>query len=98
MLIKPDEVTLVAALNACSHAGMIEEALKLLSTMKEKFGIEPNALHQTCIVDALGRAGKIEEAYAFAQSMNAPNEIAWTTLLGACRGYRCDLKKYIATK
>ncbi len=86
--VKPDDVTLVAALNACSHAGLVKEALGLLNSMEKEWGIQPDTRHETCIVDALGRAGRIEEAERFANQMAHPNDITWKTLLGACRGYR----------
>lgn len=85
--VKPNEVTFIAILAACSHSGMINEGLNLFHGMKNDHGIEPTADHYACVVDLLGRAGKLKEAYELVNAM--PPEFdkvgAWSSLLGACR-------------
>ncbi|KAL6058876.1 Pentatricopeptide repeat-containing protein [Balamuthia mandrillaris] len=94
--VHPNDVTLIAALNACSHNGLVEDAMHLFNSMESKWGIQPNTRHWTCIVDALGRAGHIEKAEKLVLQMNKPQEVAWRTLLGACRGYRgAEQDRYI---
>jgi pentatricopeptide repeat protein len=86
--IKPDSVTLIAALNACSHAGLVDEALDLARSMRNQWGIQLDTAQGTCVVDALARAGRLEEAESFALQLANPDEATWRALLGACRGYR----------
>ena len=44
-----------------------------------------NNQHYNCVVDALGRAGRLEEAEGLIKRMEEPNEVTWITSLGACR-------------
>ncbi|XP_062109904.1 pentatricopeptide repeat-containing protein At1g74630-like [Humulus lupulus] len=82
--IKPDGVTFISILYACSHAGLIEEGQRYFSKMRD-INIEPTIEHYGCMVDLYGRAGKLEKAYEFACEMPvSPNAIIWRTLLGAC--------------
>ncbi len=37
--MKPDDVALVAVLNACSHSGLVEEALELLTSMEREWAL-----------------------------------------------------------
>ncbi|KAM5569019.1 pentatricopeptide repeat-containing protein [Rosa sericea] len=86
--IKPNDVTFVGVLHACSHAGLVDEGLQHYESMYEKHGISPNAKHHTCIVDMLGRTGSLNEAYELAKSIQAePNQqaLVWGTLLSASR-------------
>ena len=84
--IKPDAVTFVALLSACSYSGMVDEGLALYESMKE-YGIVTTTEHSCCIVDMLGRAGRVEEAYEFVQGLeDDDNNIGiWGSLLSACR-------------
>ncbi|XP_044495476.1 pentatricopeptide repeat-containing protein At3g57430, chloroplastic-like [Mangifera indica] len=85
--VKPNEVTFIAVFVACSHAGMVDEGINLFYRMKEDHGIEPTPDHYACVVDLLGRAGKVEEAYQLINTMPAEFDKigAWSSLLGACR-------------
>ncbi|KAK7278023.1 hypothetical protein RJT34_23044 [Clitoria ternatea] len=84
--IKPNGITFVGVLNACAHAGMVEKGLAILDSMKEVYGIEPEMEHFGCVVDLFGRAGLIEEAEKFIDSMSMqPNAAIWGALLNACR-------------
>lgn len=86
--IKPNDVTFVGVLHACSHSGLVDEGLGLLNSMYEKHGIMPHAKHYTCVVDMLSRVGRLDEAYKLAKSIRVnPNEgtLLWGTLLSASR-------------
>jgi pentatricopeptide repeat protein len=88
----PDETTITRILNACSHSGLLREALDIFYNLENKFGIKADIFHFNCIVDILGRAGCLEEAENFITDyMNKqkikPNRVTWMTLLGACRIY-----------
>ncbi|XP_048329913.2 pentatricopeptide repeat-containing protein At1g74600, chloroplastic [Ziziphus jujuba] len=84
--IKPDSVTFVAVLSACSHSGLVEEAHFHLHSMAKDYGIEPGYRHYACMVDLLGRAGRLEEAERFINDMPIePDSLVWGTLLAACK-------------
>ncbi|XP_062094498.1 pentatricopeptide repeat-containing protein At3g57430, chloroplastic [Humulus lupulus] len=85
--VRPTEVTFIAVFAACSHSGMISEGLKLFHRMKEDYGVEPIPDHYACVVDLLGRAGKVREAFQLINTMppNYDKAGAWSSLLGACR-------------
>lgn len=86
--IKPNSITFVGVLHACSHSGLIDKGLELFNSMNEKYGVMPDARHYTCIVDMLGRVGRIDEAYQLAQSVQVGSEddaLLWGTLLSASR-------------
>ena len=83
--VMPNDVTFVAVLNACSHAGLADESLRILASMEGRFAISPNVQHQNCVVDALGRVGRLDEAERFiTTNIPQPNEVTWKTLLSAC--------------
>ena len=78
---KPNSVTFVAVLSACSHGGMIHEGVRIFNTMVDR-GVK----HYTCMVDMMGRAGRLNEAIDLVQSMDVEkDECLWGALLGACR-------------
>ncbi|KAI8030013.1 Pentatricopeptide repeat-containing protein [Camellia lanceoleosa] len=86
--IKPNEVTYIAVLSACSHVGMINEGWKHFNAMYEEHGISPRMEHYACMVDLLGRSGFLEEAIQFINSMPfMADALVWRTLLGACQGH-----------
>lgn len=83
--VKPNEVTFTSALHACSHAGLVDEGLNLFHFMLENHKTSPCADHYTCIVDLLGRAGRLDEAYNLIRTMPfKPTHAVWGALLGAC--------------
>ncbi|KAL2893332.1 hypothetical protein RDABS01_009241 [Bienertia sinuspersici] len=81
----PDAITIVAALLACTHGGKIAIGREMFESMEDKFGIIPKLEHYGCMVDLLGRKGKLNEAYNLIQTMPMkPDSVIWGTLLGAC--------------
>lgn len=87
--VNPDEITFIPLLCACSKSGMITEGLKYFNSMELKYDITPNLKHYACVVDLLGRAGQLEEAYEFIQKMPIkPDPAIWGALLNACRIHR----------
>ncbi|KAL1361784.1 pentatricopeptide repeat-containing protein At5g59600 isoform X1 [Arachis hypogaea] len=85
---KLDHLTFTAILTACVHAGDIELGQSLFKTMQEKYGIEPRLEHYACMVDLLGRAGKVDEAYCMIKAMPIePDLFVWGALLAACRNH-----------
>ncbi|XP_058074865.1 pentatricopeptide repeat-containing protein At5g48910-like [Magnolia sinica] len=85
---KPTDVTFVGVLRACSHAGMVDKGLKYFEAMKDLYELEPTTEHYGCMVDLLGRAGRLQEAEGLVRSMSGqPDVVVLKTLLGACRVY-----------
>lgn len=83
---KPDRVTFVGVLCACTHAGFIDEGLHYFHAMEKDYGVTPQIEHYGCMIDLLGRGGRLKEAFRLLHCMPMePNEIIWGTLLGACR-------------
>ncbi|RZS04876.1 hypothetical protein BHM03_00035294 [Ensete ventricosum] len=82
--VKPNEVTFVGVLCACSHGGLVEQARQCFDSMRAVYGLEPQIEHYGCMVDVLGRAGLLEEAVLLVQSMANDNAVLWGSLLGAC--------------
>ncbi|XP_062098533.1 pentatricopeptide repeat-containing protein At1g08070, chloroplastic-like isoform X2 [Humulus lupulus] len=84
--VKPDDVIFIAVLSACAHGGFVEDGKRIFCQMVLEFGIKPQIEHYGCMVDLLGRAGKLEEAVKFVESMQLePNAVIWATLLGSCK-------------
>ncbi|KAI7748208.1 hypothetical protein M8C21_002917, partial [Ambrosia artemisiifolia] len=83
---EPDSVTFVAVLTACSHSGLVKEGYSYLKSMVKDYGIEPSQRHYACMVDVLGRSGRLQEAEQFIRNMPVePGSLVWGTLLAACK-------------
>nr|UPT49785.1 pentatricopeptide repeat protein AaPPR1440 [Agave angustifolia] len=83
---KPNQVTFLEILSACSHAGLVEEGYQYFESMTSRYGIEPGPEHYNCMVDLLGRAGLLQAAQNLIGSMPfQPNSSAWGALLNASR-------------
>ncbi|OAY79327.1 Pentatricopeptide repeat-containing protein [Ananas comosus] len=84
---KPDEITFVGVLSACSHVGLVEKGKKIFEAINGTYGLEPMAQHYTGIVDLLGRAGLVEEAKKVVDTMpvKMQDEAVLGALLGACK-------------
>ncbi|XP_010066922.2 pentatricopeptide repeat-containing protein At1g26900, mitochondrial [Eucalyptus grandis] len=85
---KPNEVTFLAVLSACSHGGLVMEAMNCFQKMVWEYGFSPKIEHYGCIVDVLGRAGMLKEAHDLIKNLPVKADAtAWRALLGACRVY-----------
>ncbi|CAI9103943.1 OLC1v1002540C1 [Oldenlandia corymbosa var. corymbosa] len=83
--IRPDDVTFVGTLLACTHGGMVAKGREIFESMAKEFSVTPKLEHYGCMVDLLGRAGKLQEAYDLILSMPMrPDSIVWGAMLGAC--------------
>ncbi|XP_027366689.1 pentatricopeptide repeat-containing protein At5g43790 [Abrus precatorius] len=82
----PDDATIVVTMFACSHGGLVEDGLEVFETMKGVHGMEPKLEHYGCLIDLLGRVGRLKEAEERLQDMPMkPNAVLWRSLLGAAR-------------
>ncbi|KAG1364481.1 pentatricopeptide repeat-containing protein, chloroplastic-like [Cocos nucifera] len=86
--ITPNDVTFLSLLSACSHSGLVSEGHEVFVCMTRNYGIKPDLNHYTCMVDLLGRSGKLREALEVINSMDAePDGRIWGSLLASCRTY-----------
>lgn len=87
--VKPDDITFIGVLSACSHGGLVEEGRKHFRSMTAVYQIEPKLEHYGCLIDLLGRAGQLDEAEELIEkSPNVNNEVIvplYGALLSACR-------------
>ncbi|KAH9301061.1 hypothetical protein KI387_012644, partial [Taxus chinensis] len=83
--ISPNHVTLLCVLSACSHAGLVEEGYRYFNCLSKSYHIQPSMEHYCCMVDLLGRAGRLDEAQDFINKMPIkPDATLWTSFLAAC--------------
>jgi pentatricopeptide repeat protein len=87
--VKPNQTTFVAVLTACSHSGLVKEGIALFHRMERDHNIRPSGKHYACIVDLLGRAGRLEEARAMIKQMPfEPGSAVLEALLSGCRTHK----------
>ncbi|KAK9095808.1 hypothetical protein Sjap_021305 [Stephania japonica] len=86
MNVQPDTATFVALLSACSHSGLVDEGIKIFDSMQAVYGVIPQCDHYACMIDILGRVGRLVEAEVMINRMPMqPDSVVWSALLGACR-------------
>ncbi|PIN22953.1 hypothetical protein CDL12_04328 [Handroanthus impetiginosus] len=84
----PNDITLLGVLSACCHAGMLDYGSEIFYSMKRVYGIEPKLKHYGCMVDLLGRGGRISEAEELIKGMVWKADVViWGALLSACKEY-----------
>ncbi|KAL9227313.1 hypothetical protein vseg_003015 [Gypsophila vaccaria] len=84
--IKPDWITFVEVLSACNHVGLVDLGINYFESMEKDYDIKPKPQHYSCMVDLLGRAGKLEEATILIKKMPfGPHPSIFGSLLGAAR-------------
>ena len=83
--VKPNGLTFLALLSACTHAGLVKEGKCLFNRMQD-YSIKPNLKHYSCMIDLLGRSGNLQEAELLVLSMPfSPDGGVWGALLSACK-------------
>lgn len=83
--IEPDGITFVALLSGCSHSGLTSQGKRLFNAMQD-YGVQPSLEHYACLVDILGRSGKLEEALTVAENIPMkPSGSIWGSLLNSSR-------------
>ncbi|KDP45941.1 hypothetical protein JCGZ_11844 [Jatropha curcas] len=81
----PNSVTFLGVLSACSHAGLLSKGWELFNAMNNVYVIQPGLEHYICMIDLLGRAGKVKEAEEFILGLPVEtNHAIWGALLGLC--------------
>ncbi|XP_028802268.1 pentatricopeptide repeat-containing protein At2g20540-like [Neltuma alba] len=84
--VAPNAITFLGVLTACTHAGLWKEGLECFDCMREDYHIEPEIEHYGCLVDLLGRSGRLEQALETIRKMPIkPDSRIWNSLLSSCR-------------
>ncbi|CAA0829574.1 Putative pentatricopeptide repeat-containing protein [Striga hermonthica] len=83
---RPDHVSFLSVLTACSHNGRVDEALRYFDTMTRTHGLVPRRDHYASLVDVLCRRGRFADAEDWMGRMPfEPDEIMWSSVLNSCR-------------
>ncbi|CAL5370427.1 unnamed protein product [Camellia sinensis] len=86
--VVPNDISFVGVLSACCHAGLIDLGREIFYSMKGVYGIEPKIEHYGCMVDLLGRCGRLLEAEELIKVMLWKADIViWGALLAACKNH-----------
>ncbi|KAL3814599.1 hypothetical protein ACJIZ3_015867 [Penstemon smallii] len=98
--VKPDYITFVSVLSACGHTGRVDDGFYYFNLMSQRYNITPGPEHYACIVDLLGRVGRLHEARRFLETMPIePDVSVWGALLGACRKHgNLDMGREVAER
>ncbi|GJW57399.1 ribonuclease H-like domain-containing protein [Tanacetum coccineum] len=68
------------------HGGLVDKGLEYYFLMTTKYGVHVGIEHCVCILDLLGRSGRLTKAEIFIKNMPVtPNDFVWRSLLAACR-------------
>ncbi|KAK8537248.1 hypothetical protein V6N13_042184 [Hibiscus sabdariffa] len=82
---KPNTLTFVGVLSACSNSGLLDQGQAYFSSMLQEYGIEPCIEHYSCMVWLLGRSGHLDKALKLIEKIPfKPSVMVWRALLGAC--------------
>ncbi|XP_022157684.1 pentatricopeptide repeat-containing protein At2g46050, mitochondrial [Momordica charantia] len=84
--IRPDRIAFLGVLSACSHGGLVNMGLHYFNLMTNGYQIVPDSEHLTCLIDLIGRAGLLDEAFDLLKSV--PKEAgsdAFGAFIRACR-------------
>ncbi|XP_031396641.1 pentatricopeptide repeat-containing protein At4g19191, mitochondrial-like [Punica granatum] len=85
---EPNGVTFLSLLAACSHSGLVAEGCRFFSMMEQRFNIDPDLDHYTCLVDLLARSGRLKDALAvITKRVSRPDSRIWGAILAASRIY-----------
>lgn len=84
--IRPDRITFLTILSACSHAGLVKEGRHYFNSMRDSYGITPCEDHYARMIDLLCRAGLFSEAKNLINSMPFEAGVPiWEAFLAGCR-------------
>ncbi|CAL9111002.1 unnamed protein product [Musa textilis] len=84
--VVPSDVVFIGVLNACSHAGLVDEGRSYFDRMVNVYRLSPRIEHYGCMVDMLGRAGLLEEAEELVVNMPVkPDDVIYKAFLAACK-------------
>lgn len=86
--LRPNHVTLLAVLSACSYSGLFKSGWKFFQSMGREHSVKPRAMHFACMIELLGRKGLLDEAFALIKAAPfEPTENMWAALVTASRAH-----------
>jgi pentatricopeptide repeat protein len=96
--VRPNSFTFTAVLVACGHSGLVNEGLKHFNSILSDYQMSPTLEHYACMVDMLGRAGRLVEAYEIIRGMSLrPDKCVWGAFLGGCKLHgNLELAEFVA--
>jgi pentatricopeptide repeat protein len=83
--LQPNDVTILSVLLACNNSGLVQEGCQIFATIRNSHNIELTRDHYACMVDLLGRAGRVEDAEMLIKEVKNPDVVLWRALLSACK-------------
>jgi pentatricopeptide repeat protein len=84
--VQPDESTFLSVLNSCNHVGLVDKGWKYFESASKANPSSITIKHLNCIVDLLGRAGRLDEAILILKDMPfKPDLSTCCTILNSCR-------------
>ncbi|XP_022958961.1 pentatricopeptide repeat-containing protein At2g46050, mitochondrial isoform X1 [Cucurbita moschata] len=94
--IRPDKIAFLGVLSACSHGGFVNMGLHYFNLMTNEYQIVPDSEHLTCLIDLIGRAGSLDEAFKLLKSVSEEaGPDAFRSFIRACRTHgRLRLAKW----
>ncbi|XP_010543286.1 PREDICTED: pentatricopeptide repeat-containing protein At2g35030, mitochondrial [Tarenaya hassleriana] len=82
---KPNEVTYLNLLSACSHSGLVDKGMNFFEELVKDGSLQLREDHITCLVDLCGRAGRLKDVLEFINRVGIkPSGSIWGALLSAC--------------
>ncbi|EPS68553.1 hypothetical protein M569_06214, partial [Genlisea aurea] len=94
--VEADRISYAGVLTACSHSGMIEEGRRIFQSIED-----PDMDHYGCIIDLVGRLGRVDEAKRMIEEMAMDGQHGgiYGSLLNASRLHgRLDVGEFAALK
>ncbi|KAK1372444.1 Pentatricopeptide repeat-containing protein [Heracleum sosnowskyi] len=89
---RPNKSTFISLLSSCSHVGLVDEGIWHYDRMAVEYGVQPTIEHHVCLVDLLGKSGRLCNAYEFIKQIQCEREPGlWGALLSACN-YHGDVE------
>ncbi|KMZ65398.1 hypothetical protein ZOSMA_322G00040 [Zostera marina] len=87
-----DDGVIVGVLTSCRHGGLVDRGLEYFNEVVRNRGVVPNQQMYGCLVDLLGRTGRVDESYAMGLTFNT-DEVIWSSLLASCRMHEQFLRR-----
>uniref|UniRef100_A0ACD5ZNW9 Uncharacterized protein n=1 Tax=Avena sativa TaxID=4498 RepID=A0ACD5ZNW9_AVESA len=86
---KPNDVTYVGLLSACSHSGLVDEGLKIFECVAKDRSIAVRDEHYTCLIDLCSRVGRLNDAKRLIHGLELKpkSSTVRNALLGGCNAH-----------
>ena len=97
-LVMLNNITFIYVMSVCIRIGQVDEGHCYFNYMIKDHNITPKMDHYACMVDLLGRVGRLEDVMGMIKKIPLePSTIIWHKFLGACRIHgKMELGQYAA--